>query len=101
MISKVKKIVKKLLGLDIQPQQPTLGNAEKRLQELLKLEQEMLQRQLFVQRQRGANEKAKNLLASMKGSGLLPHQIEKLEKEFLLEDEKYAKEFRRILNGED
>ena len=101
MISKVKKIVKKLLGLNAQPEMPALGEAEKRLQELIEMEQEMLQRQLYVERQRGANKKVQTLLSSMKANGLLPYQVEELEAKFCLEDLEFSAQFRRILNGED
>lgn len=101
MISKVKKIVKKLLGIQPQPEAPVLGIAEKRLQELIEMEQEMLERKQFVLRQRGANEAAKKLLHSMEANGLLPYQVKKLEAEFCLEDLEFSAQFRRILNGED
>lgn len=101
MINKIKKIVKALLGIQPQTETPVLGIAEKRLQELLTLEQEMLDKKTFIEKQKVANKKVQTLLSSMKANGLLPHQIKKLEKEFLLEDEQFAEEFRRILNGKD
>lgn len=101
MINKIKKIVKGWLGIQPQSEEPFLGIAEKRLQAFLALEQEMLDKKMFIEKQRAANEKAKKLLCSLKGQGLLPYQVEKLEEEFLLEDKQFAEEFRRILNGED
>lgn len=102
MLSKIKKLFKELLGIQPQPTStPDLGVAEKRLQDLLALEQEMLERKCFLERQRGANKKAELLLLSMKANGLLPYQIEKDEKEFLFEEEEFSVKFRRILNGED
>lgn len=92
------KLVKSWLGTQ---QAPSLGPSEKRMEKLLKLEQEMLERTAFVERQRGANETAKKLLASMKANKLLPYQVQKLEEEFLVEDKDFVVEFHRILNGED
>lgn len=102
MLSKVKKLFKELLGIQPQPPStPTLGVAEKRLLELLALEQEMLQRKDFLARQRGAQETAKRLLLSMKANGLLPYQVRDEEFFFNKEEEEFSAEFHRILNGED
>lgn len=102
MLSKIKKLFKELLGIQPQPTStPDLGVAEKRLQDLLALEQEMLERKCFLERQREAQQTAEVLLYSMKANGLLPHQIEKDELLFKKEEEEFSVKFRRILNGED
>lgn len=101
MLSKIKKLVKKLLGVQSQSEAPLLSVAEKRLQDLLALEQEMLERKNFVERQREAQQTAELLLYSMKANGLLPHQIEKMEQDLVKEEGEFSIKFHRILSGED
>ena len=96
-----KQFINGLLGIKAQEPQPQMGPGEKRLAEAIKLQQAAQEKVDFIGLQREANEKAKAILLSMKAKKLRPYQVQKLEEEFRVEDEDFAVEFHRLLNGED